>query len=165
MRGQYTQIPKFLQASLADIEYIPILFVMNKSGPSSIQALHRQWHAFALLLIACAQNVSRAQESRRRQAWVQADMLELWVRSGLAQLTWQIHGLDALEETLSPEDEEARLHLSAVAYSLLMLALFLQYLKLTSVRRAGGPIFFFQFDAAHNCASNPLYPLGFQDSG
>lgn len=92
-------------------------------------------------------------------------MLELWVRSALAQLSWHIHALDALEETLSPEEEEARLHLSAVAYSLLILALFLQYLKLTSVRRAGGLIFLCHFDAAHNSASNPLYALGFQDSG
>ena len=111
---------------------------MTHSAPSRLLALRAQWYAFAALLLACARRISLRQRAGSHEAWGQADLLEVWVRTALSQLTWQLRAIDACGTPLSPEEEDALRHLKSIAYGLLMLALFLQYLKGKCVRGRAG---------------------------
>ena len=95
------------------------------------------WRAIGYMLVAFARVLVRPGQANRPGQRAKADMLSLCTSAVLAELTGELRTLDARRDDLSAEDFDAFHQMLAVASALIMLAVFLQSVRL---RMGGGEI-------------------------
>lgn len=95
---------------------------------SCFQTLAAQWRALGLLLVLLARHVHAGKRLGRREAYAQAETLELWSRTAMCALTQQMTALS--DHPPQTEDEaSAHAHLTAIAVCLLGLAMLAAKMK------------------------------------
>ena len=93
-----------LVCALVAVEYIPILVIMNtRASVPPLQSLAAKWRAMALILVALAKLMRRYEDGRVAGAHVQAEQLQIVVRT--AQMMLEQEVAETLE-TRPPETEE-----------------------------------------------------------
>ena len=145
---------------------------------SSLLQRPAYWRAIAYVLVAFARVLVRPGQANRPGQRAKAEMLVLCTNAVLAELTAELHALDARRSDLSAEEFDAFHQMLAVASALIMLAVFLQSVRL---RMGGGYLRLDRDDTRRNnvvckmagvpritsgvCAVLRLMPGGYLDSG
>ena len=111
------------------------------------------WRAIAYVLIAFARVLVRRGQANRPGQRAKADMLSLCTSAVLAELTGELRALDARRSDLSAEEFDAFHQMLAVASALIMLAVFLQSVRL---RMGGSALWMDRDDARGESASHKL---------
>ena len=117
------------------------------------------WRAIAYVLIAFARVLVRRGQANRPGQRAKADMLSLCTSAVLAELTTELRALDARQDDLSAEEFDAFHQMLAVASALIMLAVFLQSVRL---RMGGSALWMDRDDARGERASYKLTLARFQ---